>query len=149
VDSRTSLDGCGESRPHRDSIHGRSNTQPVAISTELSQPTFTHNCAQLYTHGSPYFVQVRKQTHFAAIYLWRYQMFITNTHRYSLIHTSLICTSSNRPTVTVSDIPIGCSLWQPSDSFRRFPCTSTRCCISIILLSTSQSTRFLRRERKI
>jgi hypothetical protein len=58
------------------------------------------------------------------------------------------CTSSFRPTVTARDIPIRCSLWHHSDSFRRFPSTSTCCYISIIFLSTPQSTRFLRREWK-
>jgi hypothetical protein len=41
VGPRAGLDGCGKSRPHRDSIPGPSTPEPVAIPTELSRPT--HN----------------------------------------------------------------------------------------------------------
>ena len=37
--SRAGLDGCGKSRPNRDSIPGSSTTYHVAIPTELSRPT--------------------------------------------------------------------------------------------------------------
>jgi hypothetical protein len=37
VGLRTGLDGCGKSRPHRDSIRGPSSPWRVAISTELSR----------------------------------------------------------------------------------------------------------------
>jgi hypothetical protein len=36
VDPRACLDGCGKSRPHRESIPGPSSTQQVAIPTELT-----------------------------------------------------------------------------------------------------------------
>jgi hypothetical protein len=39
VGPRASLDGCGKSRPHRDSIPGPSSPQRVAIPTTLSRPT--------------------------------------------------------------------------------------------------------------
>jgi hypothetical protein len=40
---RASLDGCGISRPHRDSIPGHSDSWRVAIPTALSHPnTHTH-----------------------------------------------------------------------------------------------------------
>ena len=35
---RASLDECGKSRPHRDSIPGPSIAWRIAISTELSRP---------------------------------------------------------------------------------------------------------------
>ena len=37
---RASLDGCGKSRPHRDSIPGPSSPERVAIPTGLSRPPF-------------------------------------------------------------------------------------------------------------
>jgi len=37
VGPRAGLDGCGKSRPHRDSIPGPSSPKRVAIPTELSQ----------------------------------------------------------------------------------------------------------------
>jgi hypothetical protein len=48
VGPRAGLDGCGKSRPHRDSIPGPSSAQQVAIPTTISQPTksyvgLTHN----------------------------------------------------------------------------------------------------------
>ena len=39
LDSRAGLDGCGKSRPHRDSIPRSSIPQRVAIPTELSWPS--------------------------------------------------------------------------------------------------------------
>ena len=36
---RDGLDGCGQSRPHRDLISGPSSLSTVAIPTELSGPT--------------------------------------------------------------------------------------------------------------
>jgi hypothetical protein len=39
VGHRAGLEGCGKSRPHRDSIPGPFNTYRVAIPTELSRPT--------------------------------------------------------------------------------------------------------------
>ena len=39
VGLRAGLDGCGKSRPHRDSIPGPSSPQRVAVPTELSRPT--------------------------------------------------------------------------------------------------------------
>ena len=43
---RAGLDGCGKSRPHRDSIPGPSSPQEVAIPTELSRPTILYGGAQ-------------------------------------------------------------------------------------------------------
>ena len=40
VRPRAGLDGCGKSRPHRDSIPGPSSPQRVAIPTGLSRPTY-------------------------------------------------------------------------------------------------------------
>ena len=39
ADPRASLDGCGKSCPHRDSIPGPSSPYRVAIPTELSRAT--------------------------------------------------------------------------------------------------------------
>jgi hypothetical protein len=44
---RASLDGCGKSRPHRDSIPVTSSPKWVAILTELFQPT-QMNCTRVY-----------------------------------------------------------------------------------------------------
>ena len=38
VDVRASRDGCGKSRPHRDSIPGTSSPERVATTTELTRP---------------------------------------------------------------------------------------------------------------
>jgi hypothetical protein len=73
-------------------------------------------------------------------------MLIRRTHRYSFIHTPSICTSSNRPVITVRDIPLRHSLWH---QYRRFPCTSACWYIPILFLFTFQSNTFLRKERKI
>ena len=35
------LDGCGKSRPQRDSIPGKHNPHPVAVPTEVYRPTGT------------------------------------------------------------------------------------------------------------
>jgi hypothetical protein len=40
VGPRAGLDGCGQSRPHRDSIAGPSSPQSVAIPTELPGPRY-------------------------------------------------------------------------------------------------------------
>ena len=40
---RAGADGCGKSRPHRDSIPGPSGLSRVAIPTELPQPTLNPN----------------------------------------------------------------------------------------------------------
>jgi hypothetical protein len=52
VDLRTRLDGCGKSRPHRDSIPGPSNPQRVAIPTNMSS-TCRKNWAGNTTKTAP------------------------------------------------------------------------------------------------
>ena len=44
--TRAGLDGCGKSRPHRDSIPGPSSPYRVAIPTELSRPQQDRNPAE-------------------------------------------------------------------------------------------------------
>ena len=60
VGPRAGLDGCGKSRPHRDSIPGSSNPQPVAIPTELSRPTkFPILLIDFYQFGVPQMILVK------------------------------------------------------------------------------------------
>ena len=49
VGPRTGLDGCGKSRPHRDSIPGSSSPQRFAIPTELPRPIYMHVSLKKYT----------------------------------------------------------------------------------------------------
>jgi hypothetical protein len=55
VGPRAGLDGCGKSRPHRDSIPGPSSQYRVAIPTELSWPTWNNYLGYVgerpYTYG--------------------------------------------------------------------------------------------------
>ena len=57
VGPKAGLDGCGKSRPHRDSILGMSNPYRVAIPTTLSRPTHIRSNIYLYIHESPFEIQ--------------------------------------------------------------------------------------------
>jgi len=51
VGPRAGLEGCGKSRPHRDSIPAPSSPKRVAIPTELSRPTFLEQYCLLCVSG--------------------------------------------------------------------------------------------------
>ena len=60
VGSRTSLDGCGESRPHRDSIHVPPTRSESLYRLRNPGPHFP--IIQLnFIHGSPYSIQTRNK----------------------------------------------------------------------------------------
>ena len=61
--SRSCLDGCGKSRPHRDLIPGPSSPQRVAIPTELSRPVLLrHSFTKFETHGLGKFLERKLYT---------------------------------------------------------------------------------------
>ena len=55
VGLRAGLDGCGKSRPHRDSIPGPSSPQPVAIPTEPFRPT---HCIIIYYEITAFIITI-------------------------------------------------------------------------------------------
>ena len=52
VGPKAGVDGCGKSRPHRDSIPGPSSPQRVAIPTALSRSPTTDNYIKKYLTNS-------------------------------------------------------------------------------------------------
>jgi len=104
---RAGLEGCGKSRPHRDSILGPSRPWRVALPTELSRPTHTHT----HTH-----------TH---IYIYIYIYIVrTNWKKYSN------CERYTRPLCEVRNNDILCS----TKSLLNFYITETNVQQRIIVL---------------
>jgi hypothetical protein len=67
VGPRAGLDGCGKSRPDRDSTPGPSGPQRVAILTTLTQPAYIEN---IRTQSVTLVAPKKRQTEVLTIYQW-------------------------------------------------------------------------------